>query len=105
MTSDALASAVDVDGDEATSYVVKWSVDEVCEYVRGLAGYSDYAEDFASHEIDGQALVLLNENHLVNTMNIKLGPALKIMPQIETLKKKSVEQQLWTIPYEWKYFH
>lgn len=93
-TADAAASNdVDMDGDEANSYIVKWSVDEVCEYVRGLAGYSDYAEDFANHEIDGQALVLLNENHLVNTMNIKLGPALKIMSQIETLKRKSMEQQ------------
>lgn len=78
---------------EETSYIVKWNVDDVCDFIRGLDNYSGYAEDFANHEIDGQALVLLNENHLVSTMNIKLGPALKIMSQIETLKKKSMEQQ------------
>lgn len=87
----AVSNDIEMDGDD--SYIVKWSVDEVCEYVRGLAGYSDYAEDFAQHEIDGQALVLLNENHLVNTMHIKLGPALKIMSQIESLKRKALEQQ------------
>lgn len=82
----------DLDQDEPISFLVKWSVDEVCDYIRSLAGYSDYAEDFANHEIDGQALVLLNENHLVNTMNIKLGPALKIMSQIEAIKKKGAPQ-------------
>lgn len=82
----------DMDQDEPISFLVKWSVDEVCDYIRSLAGYSDYAEDFANHEIDGQALVLLNENHLVNTMHIKLGPALKIMSQIEAIKKKGAPQ-------------
>lgn len=82
----------DLDQEEPISFLVKWSVDEVCDYIRSLAGYSDYAEDFANHEIDGQALVLLNENHLVNTMNIKLGPALKIMSQIEAIKKKGAPQ-------------
>lgn len=85
-------STDDMDQEEPISFLVKWSVDEVCDYIRSLAGYSDYAEDFANHEIDGQALVLLNENHLVNTMNIKLGPALKIMSQIEAIKKKGASQ-------------
>lgn len=87
-----VSTDADTDQDEPISFLVKWSVDEVCDYIRSLAGYSDYAEDFANHEIDGQALVLLNENHLVNTMNIKLGPALKIMSQIEAIKKKGAPQ-------------
>lgn len=87
-----VSNDADADQDEPMSYLVKWSVDEVCEYIRKLEGYSDYADDFANHEIDGQALVLLNENHLVNTMNIKLGPALKIMSQIESIKKKGPPQ-------------
>lgn len=81
--------------DEPSSYLVKWSVEEVCGYIRSLAGYSEYADDFAEHEIDGQALVLLNENHLVQTMNIKLGPALKIMSKIEAIKNNGppIDQQ------------
>lgn len=87
-----VSTDADMEQDEPISFLVKWSVDEVCDYIRSLAGYSDYAEDFANHEIDGQALVLLNENHLVKTMNIKLGPALKIMSQIEAIKKKGAPQ-------------
>lgn len=83
---------VDAEQEEPISFLVKWSVEEVCDYIRSLKGYSDYAEDFANHEIDGQALVLLNENHLVKTMNIKLGPALKIMSQIEAIKLKGAQQ-------------
>lgn len=94
-TSAASSNNIDVDGDEASSYIVKWSVDEVCKYIRGLVSYCDYdyAEDFAKQDIDGEALVLLNANHLVDVMKIKLGPAVKIMSQIELLRKKSMEQQ------------
>lgn len=86
-TPNGNGSGVEANGEaEEQSYLVKWSVEDVAEYIRGLAGYSDYAEDFQMHEIDGQALILLNENHLVQTMNIKLGPALKIMSKIDAIK-------------------
>lgn len=87
-----VSADVDAEQEEPISFLVKWSVDEVCDYIRSLPGYGDYADDFANHEIDGQALVLLNENHLVKTMNIKLGPALKIMSQIEAIKLKGAQQ-------------
>lgn len=87
-----VSADVDAEQEEPISFLVKWSVDEVCDYIRSLPGYGDYADDFANHEIDGQALVLLNENHLVKTMNIKLGPALKIMSQIEAIKIKGAQQ-------------
>lgn len=87
-----VSADVDAEQEEPISFLVKWSVDEVCDYIRSLPGYGDYADDFANHEIDGQALVLLNENHLVKTMNIKLGPALKIMSQIEAIKNKGAQQ-------------
>ena len=50
------------------------------------AGGLEIAEEFRSQEIDGQALLLLKEDHLMGTMNIKLGPALKIFAQISMLK-------------------
>lgn len=86
-----VSTDVDMEQDEP-SFLVKWSVEEVCDYIRSFDGYSDCAEEFANHEIDGQALLLLNENHLVQTMNMKLGPALKIMSQIEAIKKKGAPQ-------------
>lgn len=64
----------------------KWKVEEVYEFIRSLPGCQEIAEEFRSQEIDGQALLLLKEDHLMSTMNIKLGPALKIFASISTLK-------------------
>ncbi|KAG1679572.1 Polyhomeotic-like protein 2 [Nymphon striatum] len=64
---------------------VKWTVQEVYEFVRALC-CTGIAEEFLSQEIDGQALMLLKEEHLVTTMNIKLGPALKICSRIRTFR-------------------
>lgn len=49
-------------------------------------GGADVAEEFRSQEIDGQALLLLTEDHLVSSMNLKLGPALKLCAHINALK-------------------
>lgn len=54
-------------------------------------GGQDVAEEFRSQEIDGQALLLLTEDHLVSTMNLKLGPALKLCAHINALK------EAWTV--------
>lgn len=51
-----------------------------------LIGCQEIAEEFRAQEIDGQALLLLKEDHLMSTMNIKLGPALKIYARISMLK-------------------
>ncbi|XP_077998382.1 uncharacterized protein LOC144451422 [Glandiceps talaboti] len=64
----------------------RWSVDEVADFIRSLPGCSDYADEFQSQEIDGQALLLLKEDHLMSAMNMKLGPALKICARINSLK-------------------
>lgn len=52
-----------------------------------LLGCQEIAEEFRSQEIDGQALLLLKEEHLMSAMNIKLGPALKICAKINVLKE------------------
>lgn len=51
-----------------------------------VSGCEDLASQFLSQEIDGQALLLLKEEHLMSTMNIKLGPALKICAHINSLR-------------------
>lgn len=51
-----------------------------------LSGCQEIAEEFRAQEIDGQALLLLKEDHLMSAMNIKLGPALKIYARINMLK-------------------
>ncbi|XP_061439002.1 polyhomeotic-like protein 1 isoform X3 [Rhineura floridana] len=64
-----------------------WSVEEVYEFIASLQGCQEIAEEFRSQEIDGQALLLLKEEHLMSAMNIKLGPALKICAKINILKE------------------
>lgn len=75
--------------DEEACDIVRWSVQEVCDFIRNLPGCTDYVEDFETQEIDGQALLLLKENHLVNAMGMKLGPALKIVARVEALRAGS----------------
>ncbi|KAJ8016478.1 hypothetical protein DPEC_G00007630 [Dallia pectoralis] len=62
--------------------ISKWSVEDVCGFVGGLAGCAEYAKVFREQAIDGDTLPLLTEEHLLNTMGLKLGPALKIRSQV-----------------------
>ncbi|XP_053379221.1 polyhomeotic-like protein 1 isoform X2 [Mercenaria mercenaria] len=67
----------------------KWNVMEVYEFIKNLPGCGMYADEFRSQEIDGQALLLLKEDHLMTTMNMKLGPALKICARINAIKEET----------------
>ncbi|KAG5838956.1 hypothetical protein ANANG_G00229230 [Anguilla anguilla] len=64
----------------------QWNVTDVYEFICSLPDCQEIAEEFRSQEIDGQALLLLKEDHLMSAMNIKLGPALKIFARISQLK-------------------
>ena len=72
------------DGDKR---IEEWTEQDVYHFISGIEGCSQYAEEFISQEIDGQALVLLNEDHLMTNLNVKLGPALKILAKIQENKK------------------
>lgn len=73
-----------MDGDVAAGPedISKWTVDDVCSFVGGLSGCGEYAPVFREQGIDGQTLPLLTEEHLLTTMGLKLGPALKIRAQV-----------------------
>uniref|UniRef100_A0A2K6V146 Sterile alpha motif domain containing 11 n=1 Tax=Saimiri boliviensis boliviensis TaxID=39432 RepID=A0A2K6V146_SAIBB len=73
-----------VDGEEAPAPedVSKWTVDDVCSFVGGLSGCGEYTRVFREQGIDGETLPLLTEEHLLTTMGLKLGPALKIRAQV-----------------------
>ncbi|TRY96621.1 hypothetical protein DNTS_024248, partial [Danionella cerebrum] len=73
-----------VDGEEAgaTEDISKWSVEEVCSFISSLAGCGEYTQVFREQAIDGETLPLLTEDHLLNNMGLKLGPALKIRSQV-----------------------
>ncbi|XP_014399274.1 PREDICTED: sterile alpha motif domain-containing protein 11 [Myotis brandtii] len=72
------------DGEEATTPedISKWTVDDVCSFVGGLSGCGEYTRVFREQGIDGETLPLLTEEHLLTTMGLKLGPALKIRAQV-----------------------
>ncbi|TSN03433.1 Sterile alpha motif domain-containing protein 11 [Bagarius yarrelli] len=73
-----------VDREEAAAAedISKWSVEEVCSFISSLAGCGEYAQVFREQAIDGETLALLTEEHLLNHMGLKLGPALKIRSQV-----------------------
>ncbi|XP_028449508.1 polyhomeotic-like protein 3 isoform X3 [Perca flavescens] len=74
------------DGEDDVGCPSQWNVEQVFSYINSLPGGQDVAEEFRSQEIDGQALLLLTEEHMVSTMNLKLGPALKLCAHINSLK-------------------
>lgn len=67
-------------------------VSDVCDFVKKLPEASDYVEEFASQEMDGQALMLLKESHLMSVFSMKLGLALKIVDRINALREQSSSQ-------------
>ncbi|KAG8431810.1 hypothetical protein GDO86_019859 [Hymenochirus boettgeri] len=77
---------ISINQDFLPSDPTKWNVEDVYEFIRSLPGCQEISEEFRAQEIDGQALLLLKEDHLMSTMNIKLGPALKLFARINMLK-------------------
>lgn len=66
----------------------RWTVHDVACYIRRIPGYAEYADEFRRQLIDGEALFLLNERHLMDVMGMKLGPALKICDMIKAMGEK-----------------
>ncbi|XP_055021857.1 sterile alpha motif domain-containing protein 11 isoform X3 [Boleophthalmus pectinirostris] len=62
--------------------ISKWSVEDVCGFISSLAGCAEYTQVFREQAIDGETLPLLTEEHLLHSMGLKLGPALKIRFQV-----------------------
>ncbi len=56
------------------------------DFINNLEGCSGCADEFRVHEIDGQALMFINEEHIITILKMKLGPALKIVKKIKDLK-------------------
>ncbi len=62
-----------------------WTADNVSDFLSFL-GYEVYIDRFLEHEIDGRALSLIKDHHLIMTLKLRLGPALKICHQINAIK-------------------
>ncbi|XP_042185483.1 sterile alpha motif domain-containing protein 7-like [Oncorhynchus tshawytscha] len=62
----------------------KWTVNDVYIFIKNMPSCSEYAQTFKDHMIDGETLPFLTEDHLLDTMGLKLGPALKIRSQVSS---------------------
>ncbi|XP_062849752.1 sterile alpha motif domain-containing protein 7 [Trichomycterus rosablanca] len=60
----------------------KWTVEDVSNFISNIPSCSEHAQVFKDHLIDGETLPLLTEDHLLETLGLKLGPALKIRSQV-----------------------
>lgn len=65
-----------------------WSVEQVVRYVRST-DCLHYANIFLDQEIDGQALMLLSRDSLMQFTRMKLGPTLKMCSYIAQLKLRA----------------
>jgi hypothetical protein len=67
------------------SDVTKWAVDDVARFVEAIPGCGEYVETFRREGIDGASLVRLSDQHLVNYVHMKLGPAVNLMAALDQL--------------------
>ena len=54
------------------------------DFIQSLPGCEHYGCEFEEQEIDGRALLLINEDHLLNALDIKLAPAMRIYNRISS---------------------
>ncbi|XP_069774468.1 sterile alpha motif domain-containing protein 11 isoform X3 [Narcine bancroftii] len=73
---------LDAEDGASVEDISKWTVDDVCNFITSLSGCAEYTQVFREQAIDGETLPLLTEEHLLSTMGLKLGPALKIRAQV-----------------------
>lgn len=72
--------------EELKTKVSDWSKDDVKEFVDSIPGCSGYGERFRAQEICGKSFLYLDQRDLLEVINVKLGPAVKIYHAISLLK-------------------
>ncbi|OQR77888.1 hypothetical protein BIW11_06774 [Tropilaelaps mercedesae] len=73
-------------GNRSNRSPAQWNVQDVYDFIKSVPGCAAYAEEFRVQEIDGEALMFLSaERHLMQQMNMKVGPAAKIYARLTQL--------------------
>ena len=70
-----------------------WSTEEVAEYLENL-GLGSYQEVFIEHDINGEALTLLNESHLKEIGMKSIGHRITLMQWLQKLKRNSTNSPI-----------
>ncbi|VDM34879.1 unnamed protein product [Hydatigera taeniaeformis] len=71
-----------------------WTAEMVGSFIATLPGCQNLSRTFVENEIDGAALLCLEQHDLMSILKLKLGPAVKIFGAIRTLR-----QAFLSIPY------
>lgn len=69
-----------------TVNVGQWTIEDVKKFVDSIPGCSGYGELFELQQICGKSLMYLDQRDLLDVINVKLGPAVKIYHAISLLK-------------------
>jgi hypothetical protein len=72
--------------------VYDWNINNVVDFLKKIDegnSFSEYINLFKEQKIDGRALLKLNVDILVKHMNFKIGPAIKLIDQIDMLRQSS----------------
>lgn len=72
--------------EEIKSNVEAWTMEDVRSFVDSIPGCAGYGELFESQQICGKSLLYLDQRDLLDVINVKLGPAVKIYHAISLLK-------------------
>lgn len=72
--------------EEIKTNVEQWTIKDVKNFVDSIPGCSGYGELFELQQICGKSLMYLDQKDLLDVINLKLGPAVKIYRAISLLK-------------------
>ncbi|KAH8864555.1 Lethal(3)malignant brain tumor-like protein 3 [Schistosoma japonicum] len=64
-----------------------WNPNVVANFISTLPGCKQFACKFTENEIDGAALLCLEQHDLMHILGMKLGPAVKVSTAIQALRK------------------
>ncbi|XP_053690306.1 uncharacterized protein LOC128738875 isoform X2 [Sabethes cyaneus] len=67
---------------------LRWSVDDVAKYVECLPGCTEMGKQIRDEKIDGSAFLSLTRDDLVQYLDVKLGPAVKMYNRIIHLRQE-----------------
>uniref|UniRef100_A0A914GPM2 RING-type domain-containing protein n=1 Tax=Globodera rostochiensis TaxID=31243 RepID=A0A914GPM2_GLORO len=90
-----------------TRGVLTWTVEEVSRWVNFVTRSDSNGDRFVEEEIDGSALILLDEKTLSNNLNFLPGTAIELWSALVKLKLKHIDDLELKRKYatDWSWFH
>lgn len=73
---------------DLTENPMNWSLYKVCRFVQKVTNSAEISKKFQDQDIDGSAFVCLGQEDLMDLLNIKTGPAIKIYNRILHIREE-----------------